>query len=223
MKADRPKVVVIGGGGTGGALAYDLALRGCEVRLFERGELTSGTTGRHHGQLHCGARYAVKDRNIGRECLRESEILRRIAPEAIEFNGGLFIAVDDRDLAYLEPFLQGCAEAEIPARRLTPREALGLEPALNPGLKAAVRDPGWYHRRLQAGPLLFRGREGPRRFYQNLSSRHGSRNLRRPRFRGPRQRPRDRPGLPRDRGRGRERGRRLGRESRGPRECGPFR
>jgi glycerol-3-phosphate dehydrogenase len=29
------------------------------VTLLKRGELTSGTTGRHHGLLHSGARYAV--------------------------------------------------------------------------------------------------------------------------------------------------------------------
>jgi len=48
-------VVVVGGGGTGAALAHDLVLRGLEVTLVERGEVTSGTTGRHHGLLHSGA------------------------------------------------------------------------------------------------------------------------------------------------------------------------
>lgn len=55
-------VLIVGGGGTGGALAHDLALRGVHVTLVERGELTSGTTGRHHGLLHSGGRYAVNDR-----------------------------------------------------------------------------------------------------------------------------------------------------------------
>ena len=55
-------VLIVGGGGTGGALAHDLALRGLRTTLVERGELTSGTTGRHHGLLHSGARYAVHDR-----------------------------------------------------------------------------------------------------------------------------------------------------------------
>src|SRR5687768_4505074 len=50
-----PHVLIVGGGGTGGALAHDLALRGLRVTLVERGEFTSGTTGRHHGLLHSGA------------------------------------------------------------------------------------------------------------------------------------------------------------------------
>jgi glycerol-3-phosphate dehydrogenase len=48
-------VLIIGGGGTGAALAHDPTLRGLRVTLVERGELTSGTTGRHHGLLHSGA------------------------------------------------------------------------------------------------------------------------------------------------------------------------
>ena len=73
-------IVIIGGGGTGAALAHDLVLRGFQVSLFERGELLSGTTGRHHGLLHSGGRYAVDDPVAAKECIRENKILRRIAP-----------------------------------------------------------------------------------------------------------------------------------------------
>ena len=40
--------IVIGGGSTGAAVAHDLALRGFQVHLVERGEIASGTTGRNH-------------------------------------------------------------------------------------------------------------------------------------------------------------------------------
>lgn len=72
-------MLIVGGGGTGAALAHDLALRGVRVTLVERGELTSGTTGRHHGLLHSGARYAVSDPESAVECIEENTILRRIA------------------------------------------------------------------------------------------------------------------------------------------------
>src|SRR6266536_4381753 len=75
-----PHVLIIGGGGTGGALAHDLTLRGLRVTLVERGELTSGTTGRHHGLLHSGARYAVGDPESATECIQENRILRTICP-----------------------------------------------------------------------------------------------------------------------------------------------
>ena len=135
------RVCVVGGGGSGAALAYDLALRGLSVILVEKGEFTSGTTGRHHGQLHSGARYAVGDRAIARECMEETLILRRIVPEAIEYNGGIFAAIKDREADYAPSFLTACLEAGIPARELSTDRALALEPALNPVLKRAVWVP----------------------------------------------------------------------------------
>jgi glycerol-3-phosphate dehydrogenase len=134
-------VLIVGGGATGGGLAHDLALRGLRVTLVDRGELTSGTTGRHHGLLHSGARYAVGDREAGVECIRENAILKRIAPGSFECNDGLFVAVCDEDLEYLQPLIEGCTSAGIPVQRLTPEEALRLEPNLNPELQAAVRVP----------------------------------------------------------------------------------
>ena len=143
MRPDRRDghILIVGGGGTGGALAHDLSLRGLRVTLVERGELTSGTTGRHHGMLHSGGRYAVNDRESAVECIEENTILRRICPGSFESNDGLFVAVEDEDMEYLQPLLDGCEAAGIPAQRLTPGEALALEPNLNPELKAAVRVP----------------------------------------------------------------------------------
>jgi glycerol-3-phosphate dehydrogenase len=134
-------VLIVGGGGTGGALAHDLALRGLKVTLVERGEFTSGTTGRHHGLLHSGARYAVNDRESAVECIQENTILRRICPGTFEENDGLFVAVTDEDMEYHDDFVKGCAECGIPTQELTRDEALALEPNLNPALKAAVRVP----------------------------------------------------------------------------------
>jgi len=135
------KIVIIGGGGTGAALAHDLALRGFDVSLFERGELLSGTTGRHHGLLHSGARYAVHDPAAARECIQENKILRHIAPQALEQNDGLFVALDEADLAFKPLFMENCRTSGIPTRELTPQQALALEPELNPALKTAVQVP----------------------------------------------------------------------------------
>ena len=134
-------VLIVGGGGTGGAIAHDLALRGIRVTLVERGEFTSGTTGRHHGLLHSGARYAVSDRESAVECIEENRILRGIAPGSFEENDGLFVAVTDEDMAYLPAFLDGCEASGIPTDQLTPEEALRREPRLNPEVKIAVRVP----------------------------------------------------------------------------------
>mgnify|MGYP006275284777 CR=1 FL=1 len=131
-RAGDVHVVIIGGGGTGAAAAYDCAQRGFRVTLFEKGELTSGTTGRHHGQLHSGARYAVRDPKIGRECMEEVNILRRIASDTIEMNYGIFLALSEEDEAYGREFESQCEAAGIPTRRLSTEEALRHEPGINP-------------------------------------------------------------------------------------------
>lgn len=134
-------VCIIGGGGTGAALAYDLALRGFDVTLVEKGELTSGTTGRHHGQLHCGARYAWADRNIAAECYTESLVLSRIASDCIEYNGGLFVAKSGEDESLASRFIECCSEAGIPASPMDGDAARRLEPGLSPDIQAAVLVP----------------------------------------------------------------------------------
>jgi glycerol-3-phosphate dehydrogenase len=134
-------IVIVGGGGTGGALAHDLTLRGFRVTLFEKGELLSGTTGRHHGLLHSGARYAVNDPTAAVACIEENRVLRKIVPDALEQNDGLFVALDDEDLAFRPLFLEACRACGITAQEMTPAAALALEPGLHPGLKSAVRVP----------------------------------------------------------------------------------
>ncbi|MEM0267563.1 MAG: FAD-dependent oxidoreductase, partial [Thermofilaceae archaeon] len=103
MTAVSKHVVVIGGGVTGAATAYDLSLRGFRVTLLERGSIGAGTSGRTHGLLHSGCRY-VADTEVARECYLENQTLRRIAPFLFEKNGGLFVAITEDDLAYKDFF-----------------------------------------------------------------------------------------------------------------------
>lgn len=140
MAAASKHVVVIGGGITGAATAYDLSLRGFRVTLLERGSIGAGTSGRTHGLLHSGCRYAA-DTEVARECYLENQILRRIAPFLFEKNGGLFVAITEDDLAYKDFFLKKCEEAGIPVKEIEPAAALKMEPNLNPELKAAVLVP----------------------------------------------------------------------------------
>ena len=68
-------VIVIGGGITGAGTARDCAMRGLKVLLVERQDFTVGATGRNHGLLHSGARYAVTDGESAAECIKENMIL----------------------------------------------------------------------------------------------------------------------------------------------------
>ncbi len=136
-----PHVIIIGGGSTGAATAHDLALRGLRVTVLERGEIASGTTGRNHCLLHSGGRYCVKDQESAIECIDENMILRRIMPEVLELNDGLFVALNEDDLAFKEKFLAGCEACHIPYRDIPVKRALELEPFLNPKVLAAVQVP----------------------------------------------------------------------------------
>ena len=138
--AELEHIIVIGGG-IGGALAHDLTLRGFQVTLLEKGELLSGSTGRHHGLLHSGARYVFHDMATARECISENLILKRLAPEALEQNDGLFVALNEEDMSFWDDFLEGCAIAGIKTSKIERELALELEPNLNPNLIAAVRVP----------------------------------------------------------------------------------
>ena len=134
-------VAIIGGGITGVGLARDCALRGLRTVLVERGDLATGATGRNHGLLHSGARYAVTDRESASECIRENRILRKVASNCVEETEGFFITLPEDDLGYQAHFVKCCREAGIDAKEMDPMEALRKEPALNPSLIGAVMVP----------------------------------------------------------------------------------
>ncbi|HET9847327.1 MAG TPA: anaerobic glycerol-3-phosphate dehydrogenase subunit GlpA [Candidatus Dormibacteraeota bacterium] len=124
-------VVVIGGGSTGAGTLRDLAMRGIDAVLVEKGDLASGTTGRSHGLLHSGGRYCVNDLAAAIECVEEGRILRRIARTTIEDTGGYFVSVTEEDRAWEPRFVEGCAKAGITCERISVDEARRREPNLS--------------------------------------------------------------------------------------------
>lgn len=134
-------VIIIGGGITGAGTARDCAMRGMKVLLVEKDDLTNGATGRNHGLLHSGARYAVTDQSSATECIKENMILRKVARHCVEETDGLFITLPEDDLAYQATFVEACQKAGINAEIIDPEEARHIEPAVNPELIGAVRIP----------------------------------------------------------------------------------
>ena len=119
----------------------DCALRGMRVLLVERFDFAAGATGRNHGLLHSGARYAVTDRESAAECIKEDMILRKIARHCVEENGGLFISLPEDDLSYQNLFVESCRAAGIDAQVIDPAEARLIEPSVNPAIIGAVKVP----------------------------------------------------------------------------------
>ncbi|AXN05374.1 MULTISPECIES: anaerobic glycerol-3-phosphate dehydrogenase subunit A [Vibrio] len=134
-------VVIIGGGATGTGIMRDCALRGIACILLEKDDIASGTTGRNHGLLHSGARYAVTDPESAKECIQENQILKNIARHCVEKTDGLFITLPEDDLAFQSTFIDACAQAGITTEPLSAKEALRLEPHVNPNLVGAVKVP----------------------------------------------------------------------------------
>lgn len=137
----KTEVLVIGGGVTGCGVLFDLAQRGFKSTLVERGALSNGTSGRFHGLLHSGARYAVKDEEAAKECIDENFVLRKIMPHCIEDTGGLFVAAPVDDPAYADQFYAACQKVGIPVEELSIRETLRREPLLNPDLRRSFAVP----------------------------------------------------------------------------------
>ncbi len=136
-----PHVAVIGGGSTGIGIARDLSMRGVDVTLVEQGNLTHGTTGRMHGLLHSGGRYAVSDQASAKECIEENRVLRDIASHCVEMTGGLFVKRPGDSEEYFQEKLSGCEACGIPAEVVSREEARAMEPHLAKDIDKAISVP----------------------------------------------------------------------------------
>lgn len=134
-------VAVVGGGVTGVGLARDLALRGLDVTLLERGRLAAGTSGHNHGLLHSGARYAGTDDASARDCIAENRRLRELAPHCISAVGGLLATLPDDVSGFLETKRAACEACDIPVEVLDGDAARALEPGLADEVDGALRVP----------------------------------------------------------------------------------
>lgn len=134
-------VIIVGGGATGAGVARDCSRRGLSTLLLERFDIATGATGRNHGLLHSGARYAVTDRESAEECIKENMILKRIASHCVEKTNGLFLSLPEDDINYQAKFVEACTLAGIEAQIIDPKEALLMEPSANPSIIGAVRVP----------------------------------------------------------------------------------
>lgn len=77
-------LIIIGGGITGAAVAYDAASRGLSVALVEKGDFGGATSAATSKLIHGGLRYlATMEVRLVRESLRERKTMENIAPNFV--------------------------------------------------------------------------------------------------------------------------------------------
>ncbi|RTZ97346.1 MAG: glycerol-3-phosphate dehydrogenase [Deltaproteobacteria bacterium] len=141
-------VIVIGGGITGAAIAYEAASRGLRIVLFEKGDFSEATSAASSKLIHGGLRYLARmEYGLVRESLRERRTLENIAPNFVYpfpflfphyrslpgsskwlIRAGLILY----DLLAFDKRRTWDAAKEIPGHTaLSPGEALKRQPVLN--------------------------------------------------------------------------------------------
>ena len=136
-----PHVLVAGGGIVGTAIARDLAIRGLDVTLVERGMLTSGVTGRDGGLLESGARFVQSDPQTAKRCAIESKRVSEIASHYVTDTGGLLVAQASDDAEQLEEFKTACEKVGIETTELAETDLHEKEPALSDDIERALSVP----------------------------------------------------------------------------------
>ncbi|HEY0389245.1 MAG TPA: FAD-dependent oxidoreductase [Gaiellales bacterium] len=131
-------VIVVGGGIVGACTAWQLAERGADVLLVERGRLAGGATCRSQGLL------LDPDRPVMQPLFQESNRLYDdlAARSGIDLSldrepvGTMFVATDDAQLEQLRSGVYGDGEL------LDRAGVLAAEPALSPTVGGGLRLPG---------------------------------------------------------------------------------
>lgn len=154
-------VLVLGGGITGASVARDCALRGLKVALVERHDFASGTTGTCMGMLHGGLQYLQHNPELTKTECAESGIMQKAAPHLVFAIPFLYLIPKAEQVDMFVAFFSYYDQLQKtkfgrPHVKLTPDEALELEPSLRPGFAAALTndEPGVDVFRLNALAVL---------------------------------------------------------------------
>jgi glycerol-3-phosphate dehydrogenase len=139
MRRLSTQLLVIGGGASGLGIAWDACLRGIKTVLVEKGDIGEGTSGRYHGLLHSGGRYALSDPQSASDCASENKILREVASAAIEESGGYFVSTPTDPLEHPDPWFKACLAVDVSCEEISSAQLLKQEPLLNPRISRAFQ------------------------------------------------------------------------------------
>lgn len=142
------KVVVVGAGIIGHAIAYELAARGAQVEILDPRGPGQGATRASAGILapyiegHSTALLELGLRSLN----QYDAFISRVAADAgkrIEYRrlGTLQVALNDGEASRLEEQSRALADADVEHSLLTREDTLRLEPALTTSVRAGLRIP----------------------------------------------------------------------------------
>jgi len=142
--ASTPRVVVIGGRFDGNRRRPRPRDAWSRRDARRTGKPHHGTTGRMHGLLHSGGRYAVSDQKSARECIEENRVLRDIASHCVEMTGGLFVKRPEDTEEYFEQKLRGCPRGKRGPRTGSPdvEKAIAVPDGASTRFAWSSRTPG---------------------------------------------------------------------------------
>ena len=137
--SDRCEVAVVGAGIVGAACARELAVRGVDVCLLDRGAVAGGTTGLGEGNVLCSDKDAGPELELTRLGLRVyDELDARLGAEARIRRKGALIVHPDADTWAAEPARVGRLQAAgVRAELLDPGAVRAREPQLTGPLHGA--------------------------------------------------------------------------------------
>lgn len=146
-------VIIIGGGVNGTGIARDCAMRGLRTLLLEKNDFGSGTTGASSCMIHGGARYMLYDTATTKKSCLDSGYIQKIAPHLIfripfiipvlksRKNSKMYLNGLDLYFEAYDSFAQ--LKGGKPHTRLTPEQALRVEPGLTGDIIGAVTMDEW--------------------------------------------------------------------------------
>ena len=138
-----PDVIIIGGGISGTAAAYELAKSGVRVTLIERGELHSMASGWTLAGVRQSGRHAA-ELPIARAAIRRWEHLAEELDSDIEYrqDGNLRLAFSEDEVPVIQHVVDAGNAAGIPMEFISGSEKVrDLAPAITPKVVAASLCP----------------------------------------------------------------------------------
>jgi glycine/D-amino acid oxidase-like deaminating enzyme len=147
MTSSPGDVAVVGGGAIGTTAAYDLARRGADVTLFERGEIAAESTGRAAGVLYDAFAEDV-DAAIGRRSLERFRAFSGEGSFELRETPYVWLAREGDELREraIEQQVPRMRSHGVDAELLEPGDLADLAPALRTddvGVAAVAHDAGW--------------------------------------------------------------------------------